>query len=189
MASSAPNSCISLYHDTHTTTNGSHNVLPMPEEYFFASIPPHQGYTMSQDDTIFSTPAWSIGMQSGGPVSSTDLAANNNGGFSISESYYAMRSSDNRPILMDQTSCGFGVCSSTPSLPLRNGSHSTFSLHSHLVPPQNIQLDTVGFFDSTSIPNHDVQGPVGELFAFGNSGWYRSQQSSVSKRLNIGSTV
>jgi hypothetical protein len=189
MASSTSNQCFSRYHRTQPTADGFRNGYPMPQEHFFALMPPHHGYTVLQDETAFSTPAHSIGTRPGILMPSTDHAGNINESFNVSENSYVLRPSDNHSIPTCQINHGMGVCSLAPYLGLRDDSHSTFSLHSHREPTKDKQTDIVGFFDTTVILNDSVQRPASEPLLFGNAGWYYFQNLILLKRLKFSSAI
>jgi hypothetical protein len=191
MASSIANHCFPPYNGTHVTTDGFRNGYPIPEEYFFAFIFPHHGYTVFQEETASSTPAYSIGTRPGLPISSTGLAQNIDGGFNISERSYDMWPSDNQSILTDQINCGLSACDLTPSFVVPDNSPSTFNLHSHLVPTRDMWTEAVGSFDisATGILNNDPPLPVSESFFFGRQGWYPTQHFIASKQLSFNSAT
>jgi hypothetical protein len=189
MASSTSNQCFSRYHRTQPTADGFRNGHPMPQEYLFALMHPHHGYTVLQDETAFSAPTHSIGTRPGILMPSTDHAGNINEGFNVSENSYVLRPSDNHLIPTCQINHGMGVCSLAPYLGLRDDSHSTFSLHSHREPTKDKQTDIVSFFDTTGILNDSAQRPVSEPMLFGNAGWYHFRNLILLKRLKFSSAM
>jgi hypothetical protein len=188
MASFTANHCFSPYNGTHATTDGFRNGHPIPEEYFFASIPPHHGYTISQDETAFSPP-YSIGLRPGLPMPSTGLDSgfiglvrNINGGFDISESSYYIWPSDNQSIPTDQINCGLGIFNLTPSFMVPDSPPSIFNPRSHLMATGDMWTDAAGSVDINPIGIlNDLQMPVSESFSFGRTGWYSPQHFIASK--------
>jgi hypothetical protein len=178
MASFTANHCFFPYSDTHITTDAFRNEQPVPEEYLFALPLPHNGSTVLQEETAFSTPARSTGMRPGSSTGSVSgligHGGNINKSFDMLENSFSMWPSSNQSVLMGQIPCGLPAYNLTPFYFVPGSVLPTFDIDSYLVSTRNMWAETPSIFQNNSVGTLNIQVPSRELLPFGNPGWYPS---------------
>jgi hypothetical protein len=182
MASFTANHYFSPYSDTHITTDAFHNEQPVPEEYLFALTLPHNGSTVLQEETAFSTPARSTGMRPGSSTGSVSgligLGENINKGYDMLGNSFSMWPSNNQSVLMGQIPCGLPAYNLTPSYFVPGSMLPTFDIDSSLVSTRDMWTEAPSIFQNNPVGTLNIQVPSGESLPFGNQGWYPSDTLS-----------